>query len=125
MSSTYGSCTDDAGSQKNGGKPLSMGQQILNKGCEMLQSFKPINQMSQHASTFGLYSHDMSRQIETHHFITRLSNDFLQAAVYDTDHPNARLIGKITLISYFNCYSYYCYFFKLRVCLSINYKFLA
>ncbi|GJX96097.1 oil body-associated protein 2C-like protein [Tanacetum coccineum] len=35
-------------------------------------------------------SHDMTRQIETHHLVTRLNQDFLQAAVYDS---NARLIG--------------------------------
>lgn len=74
-------------------KPLSTGQQILNKGAQMLQSFKPINQMTQHACTFALYSHDMSRQIETRHFITRLNQDFLQSAVYDTDDTNGRLIG--------------------------------
>ncbi|PWA38443.1 hypothetical protein CTI12_AA578550 [Artemisia annua] len=94
--------TDGTVAEKNGkppGKPLSVGQQILDKGAQMLQSFKPINQMSQHACTFALYSHDMTRQIETHHLVTRLNQDFLQAAVYDSDDSNARLIGVEYIIS--------------------------
>ncbi|KAK9068827.1 hypothetical protein SSX86_012943 [Deinandra increscens subsp. villosa] len=100
MSST--SERNGAGAGKNGipaGKPVSTGQQILDKGAQMLQSFKPINQMSQHACTFALYSQDMSRQIETHHFITRLNQDFLQAAVYDSDDSDARLIGIEYIVS--------------------------
>nr|GEV86148.1 oil body-associated protein 2C-like [Tanacetum cinerariifolium] len=88
MSVTY--ATNGTGAGKNGnppGKPLSVGQQILDKGAQMLQ---PINQMSQHACTFALYSHEMTRQIQTHHLVTRLNQDFLQATVYDS---NARLIG--------------------------------
>ncbi|KAM0955722.1 hypothetical protein ACFX2A_024574 [Malus domestica] len=30
--------------------------------------------MSQHVCTFALYSHDMTCQIETHHYITRLNH---------------------------------------------------
>ncbi|KAI3676779.1 hypothetical protein L1987_86392 [Smallanthus sonchifolius] len=93
---------DVPGAEKNGiptAKPLSMGEQILEKGAQMLQSFKPINQMSQHACTFALYSHDMTRQIETHHFITRVNQDFLQSVVYDTDDTTGRLIGIEYIIS--------------------------
>lgn len=76
------------------GKPMTMGQHVLDKGAEMMQSLKPVNQMSQHVCTFALYSHDMTRQIETHHYVTRLNQDFLQCAVYDSDDSHARLIGK-------------------------------
>lgn len=99
MSST----NEPTGAQKNGvpmtGKPTSVGQQVLDKGAQMLQSFKPINNMSQHACTFALYSQDMTRQIETHHFVTRVNQDFLQAAVYDSDDSNARLIGVEYIVS--------------------------
>ncbi|KAI3697739.1 hypothetical protein L6452_30836 [Arctium lappa] len=87
-----------ATSEKNG-KPMSVGQQMLDKGAQMLQTFKPINQMSQHACTFALYSHDMTRQIKTHHIVTRVNQDFLQSAVYDSDDSNARLIGVEYMVS--------------------------
>ncbi|XP_065877316.1 oil body-associated protein 2A-like [Euphorbia lathyris] len=81
------------------GQPMSMGQHMLDKGAQMLQNLKPIKQISQHVCTFAIYSHDMSRQIETHHFITRLNQDFLQCAVYDSDDSTGRLIGVEYIVS--------------------------
>lgn len=75
------------------GKGMTMTQSMVDKGAEMMQSLKPVKQMSQHVCSFACYSHDMTRQIETHHYVSRLNNDFLQCAVYDSDLPNARLIG--------------------------------
>ncbi|GMP74138.1 hypothetical protein CsSME_00031648 [Camellia sinensis var. sinensis] len=66
------------------GKAMTMGQQIVDKGAQLMQSLKPVKQMSQHVCTFAMYSHDMTRQIETHHFLTRLNQDFLQCAVFNT-----------------------------------------
>ncbi|KAL0442592.1 UNVERIFIED_CONTAM: Oil body-associated protein 2A [Sesamum latifolium] len=65
----------------------------------MMQSLKPIKHINQHVCTFALYSHDMTRQIETHHYVTRLNQDFLQCAVYDSDDSTARLIGVEYIIS--------------------------
>ncbi|GMY37782.1 oil body-associated protein 2C-like [Fagus crenata] len=81
------------------GQPMTMGQHMIDKGAQILQSLKPVKQMSQHVCTFALYSHDMTRQIETHHFITRVNQDFLQCAVYDTDHAQGRLIGVEYIVS--------------------------
>lgn len=81
------------GEQIPPGKSMSVEQQVLDKGAQMLQSLTPIKQISQHVCTFAIYSHEMNRQIETHHFVTRLNQDFLQCAVYDSDQPHARLIG--------------------------------
>ncbi|XP_028094130.1 oil body-associated protein 2C-like [Camellia sinensis] len=38
-------------------------------------------------------SEDLTRQIETHHYLTRLNQDFIQCGVYDTDDSHSRLIG--------------------------------
>ncbi|GKE65949.1 putative proton-dependent oligopeptide transporter family protein [Tanacetum coccineum] len=75
------------------GKPMTMGHQVMDKSAQMMQTFKPIKQMSQHVCTFAMYGHDMSRQIEAHHYITRINQDFLQSAVFDSDEPSAHLIG--------------------------------
>lgn len=50
--------------------------------------------MWQHVCTWAIFSHDMSRKIETHHHVARLNEDFLQCAVYDSEESNARLIGE-------------------------------
>ncbi|KAL0305572.1 UNVERIFIED_CONTAM: Oil body-associated protein 2A [Sesamum radiatum] len=81
------------------GKPMTVGQHIIDKGAQMMQSLKPIKKMSQHVCTFAIYSHDMTRQIHTHHYVTRLNQDFLQCAVYDSDDSSARLIGVEYIIS--------------------------
>lgn len=75
------------------GNPMTITHSVIDKGAEMMQSLNPIKQMSQHVCSFACYSHDMTRQIETHHYVARLNNDFLQCAVYDSDDPSARLIG--------------------------------
>ncbi|GAA0165772.1 hypothetical protein LIER_40054 [Lithospermum erythrorhizon] len=81
------------------GKPMTMGQHLIDKGTQIAQTMQPIKQMTLHACTFSSYSHDMSRLIEAHHLITRLSQDFLQCAVYDSDHSDAKLIGIEYIVS--------------------------
>ncbi|PIA25949.1 hypothetical protein AQUCO_10200012v1 [Aquilegia coerulea] len=81
------------------GDPMTIQQHILDKGAQMVQSLKPIKQMQQHVCTFALYSHDMTRQIETHHYVHRLNQDFLQCAVYDSDAADAHLIGVEYIVS--------------------------
>jgi Protein of unknown function (DUF1264) len=76
------------------GNPETLSSKLVDTGAQMLQSMKPVQQMNMHACTFALYGHDLSRQIETHHFIQRVNQDFLQCAVYDSDKPSARLIGR-------------------------------
>ncbi|KAK4589454.1 hypothetical protein RGQ29_020150 [Quercus rubra] len=87
------------GDHRPPGEPMTMGQHMIDKGAQILQSLKPLKQMSQYACTFALYSHDMTSQIETHHFITRVNQDFLQCAVYDSDHAQGRLIGVEYIVS--------------------------
>ncbi|XP_025661684.1 oil body-associated protein 2A-like [Arachis hypogaea] len=65
----------------------------------MLQSLKPVKQFNHHICSFAIYSHDMSRQIETHHYCSRLNQDFLQCVVYDSDDANACLLGVEYIIS--------------------------
>ncbi|KAK3023495.1 hypothetical protein RJ639_045082 [Escallonia herrerae] len=81
------------------GKPMSVEQTVMDKGAQMLQSLKPVKQMSQHVCSFALYSHDMTRQIETHHYVARINQDFCQSAVYDTDDSTGRLIGVEYIVS--------------------------
>ncbi|CAM8905850.1 unnamed protein product [Rhodiola kirilowii] len=81
------------------GEPMSVHQHMVDKGAQMLQSLTPVKQMQQHICTFAMYSHDMTRQIETHHFVTRINEDFLQCAVYDSDDGTGRLLGVEYIVS--------------------------
>lgn len=105
MEETIGGVFASGGEKIPPGKPMSVEQKMLDKGAQMMQSLKPVKQMNQHVCTFALYSQDMTRQIETHHYVTRLNQDFLQCAVYDSDDSTAHLIG----LSHFTRLYFYVY----------------
>jgi hypothetical protein len=75
------------------GRPTAVSSQVLDMGAQMVQALKPVRQMKLHACSFALYAHDLRRQMEVHHFLSRLNQDVVQCAVYDSDKPSARLIG--------------------------------
>ncbi|KAM0938340.1 putative Oil body-associated protein [Dioscorea sansibarensis] len=81
------------------GQPTTMGSKLVDKGAKMLQSMKPVRQVQQHACSFALYAHDHTRQIETHLYVSRRNQNFLQCPVYDSDDPLARLIGVEYIVS--------------------------
>lgn len=75
------------------GDPTTMKSMIIDKGAAMIQSMKPIKQMSLHLCSFACYSHDPSRQIEVNFYVHRVNEDFLQCAVYDCESSMPHLIG--------------------------------
>ncbi|XP_051125519.1 oil body-associated protein 2A-like [Andrographis paniculata] len=81
------------------GKEMSVGSQMVEKSAQMMQSLKPMKKISQHVCSFAIYSHDITRQIQTHHYLARLNQDVLQCPVYDSGDPAARLIGVEYIIS--------------------------
>uniref|UniRef100_A0A0E0JNI6 DUF1264 domain-containing protein n=1 Tax=Oryza punctata TaxID=4537 RepID=A0A0E0JNI6_ORYPU len=81
------------------GRATTVSSQVLDVGAQAVQALKPVRQMKQHACSFALYAHDLSRQVEVHHFVSRLNQDVLQCAVYDSDKPSARLIGVEYIVS--------------------------
>lgn len=58
-----------------------------------MMSFLPIKSIHQHLCAFHVYASDRTRHVEAHHFCTHRSSDFHQCVVYDSDQPDARLIG--------------------------------
>ncbi|EIN07441.1 DUF1264-domain-containing protein [Punctularia strigosozonata HHB-11173 SS5] len=64
-----------------------------------MMSFQPINAIHQHLCAFHVYAHDRTRHVEAHHFCTHLSHDLHQCVIYDTDQPNAKLIGIEYIVS--------------------------
>ncbi|CAN8245997.1 unnamed protein product [Cochlearia groenlandica] len=72
---------------------------MIDKGSSMIQSLKPIKQMSLHLCSFACYGHDPSRQIQVHLYAHRVNEDFLQCAVYDRDSSKTHLIGIEYIVS--------------------------
>ncbi len=59
----------------------------------------PLDAMSIFLNGFHFYADDMGRQVEANHFCTHLSEDFHQCVIYDSDKPDAKLIGIEYIVS--------------------------
>ncbi|KAF5982390.1 DUF1264 domain-containing protein [Fusarium coicis] len=90
------------------GKPLSAKNQVLTAGAAVTQEFRPVKHICAHLNAFHAYADDPSRFVETNHYCAHLSTsltipstqsltpsdeDVRQCLLYDSDEPNARLIG--------------------------------
>ncbi|KAF4966338.1 hypothetical protein FSARC_5966 [Fusarium sarcochroum] len=92
------------------GQPLSAKNQVLTAGAAVTQEFRPVKHICAHLNAFHAYADDPSRFVETNHYCAHLSTtlrhvtpsllthsmldeDVRQCLLYDSDEPNARLIG--------------------------------
>ncbi|CAI7867702.1 unnamed protein product [Closterium sp. NIES-54] len=75
------------------GEAPSMATSALETTTSLLQSFRPLKSFCQHVSTWAHYAQSPGRMIETHHLVARLTEDVLQCIVFDSDQPNARIVG--------------------------------
>ncbi|XP_022992382.1 oil body-associated protein 1A-like [Cucurbita maxima] len=72
---------------------------VFETATAAVQRFRPINQIHQHLCAFHFYSHDMTRQLEAHHFCAHLNDEVRQCLIYDSPEKDARLIGIEYIIS--------------------------
>ncbi|KAJ4766188.1 Oil body-associated protein 1a [Rhynchospora pubera] len=75
------------------GEPTETGTALLETATGTIQGFQPINNIHQHLCAFHFYAHDMTRQVEAHHFCGHLNEDVRQCLIYDSPNKDARLIG--------------------------------
>lgn len=88
-----------AGPGPTPGEPTSLQQKVLNVGTSTLQNFKPLSKICQHVCAFHCYAHDTTRQVRAHHFCSHRNEEMRQCIIYDSDAPDARLIGVEYIIS--------------------------
>ncbi|PRP89212.1 hypothetical protein PROFUN_01932 [Planoprotostelium fungivorum] len=74
-------------------------QTVLDTGAALIQNRGPIEKIHQHICGVHFYSGDMSRQVIAHHYCHHLSADMHQCVIYDSDQPDARLIGIEYIVS--------------------------
>ncbi|CAI2162407.1 7453_t:CDS:2 [Funneliformis geosporum] len=72
---------------------------LLEAASAVGQNFDPVNKIHEHVCGFHFYSHDMSRQVEAHHYCSHLKDEVRQCVIYDSNRPDARLIGVEYIIS--------------------------
>lgn len=81
------------------GEPKSGKSKMLETGADLLQAMPPIKQINMYLNGFHFYADDMGRQVEAHHYCTMLNQDIHQCVIFDSNGPNARLIGVEHIIS--------------------------
>lgn len=81
------------------GDPTKTTTTMVEGTTAALQKFAPVNKIHQHLCAFHFYSHDMSRQVEAHHFCGHQNEEMRQCLIYDSPEANARLIGVEYIIS--------------------------
>jgi len=84
---------------KTEGATKSVASASLEATSGLMQSFTPVQQICEHLCGFHFYSHDMTRQVEAHHYCSQLNEDFRQCLIYDSPDSKARLIGVEYIIS--------------------------
>jgi hypothetical protein len=77
----------------------STGTKATGMGRRRLQGKHPIDQIDAYVCGLHFYNGDMDRQVIAHHFCSHRSEEFLQCVIYDTNKPDARLIGIEYIVS--------------------------
>ncbi|XP_027166905.1 oil body-associated protein 1A-like [Coffea eugenioides] len=81
------------------GEPTQTSTALLETATATLQGFGPVNKIHQHLCAFHFYAHDMTRQVEAHHFCGHQNEDFRQCLIYDKPDDDGKLIGLEYIIS--------------------------
>lgn len=79
------------------GHPLK--HRILDLASATMQRKFPVEAMSTYLNGFHFYADDMGRQVEASHFCIHLRHDLHQCVIFDSNKPDARLIGIEYIIS--------------------------
>ncbi|KAI5847224.1 hypothetical protein DFP73DRAFT_583836 [Morchella snyderi] len=87
------SCPNHDTDSKVPGGPVPIGDSILQTAASITQDFTPIKNICAHLNAFHIYADDPSRKVETNHYCSHVSSDVRQCLLYDSNEPNARLIG--------------------------------
>jgi hypothetical protein len=81
------------------GKGHPFKHRALDLAAGMLQRKYPVEAMSTYLNGFHFYADEMGRQVEASHFCIHLRHDLHQCVIFDSNRPDARLIGIEYIIS--------------------------
>jgi hypothetical protein len=73
--------------------------EVIETGAEVLQAEAPIRAISTYLDGVHFYNGELGEQVEAHHYVTILSEDVMQAVIFDGNEEDARLIGVEYIIS--------------------------
>ncbi|HEX2943116.1 MAG TPA: OBAP family protein [Rhodopila sp.] len=71
----------------------------LDLAAAVMQPKYPLEAVSTYLNGFHFYADEMGRQVEAHHFCIHRTHDMHQCIIFDSNKPDARLIGIEYIIS--------------------------
>lgn len=77
----------------------SLKHRVLDFAASTMQRKFPVEAMSTYLNGIHFYADDMGRQVEACHFCIHLQHDLHQCVIFDSNKPDARLIGIEYIIS--------------------------
>lgn len=75
------------------GDGQSTKQKVLETGADLLQDKTPLKAFSVYLDGFHFYNGNMQAQMEAHHYVNQLNEDFYQAVIFDGNGKDAKLMG--------------------------------
>ena len=81
------------------GQGHSLKHRALDLAAGTMQRKYPVEAMSTFLNGFHFYADDMGRQVEACHFCIHLQHDLHQCVIFDSNQPDARLIGIEYIVS--------------------------
>lgn len=81
------------------GEPTKTATSMLETATATVQKFAPVNKIHQHLCAFHFYGHDMTRQVEAHHFCGHQNEEMRQCLIYDKPEADGKLIGIEYIVS--------------------------
>ena len=81
------------------GKGHPLKHRVLDAASGAMQRKYPLDAMSTFLNGFHFYADDMGRQVEACHFCVHLQHDLHQCVIFNSNKPDARLIGIEYIIS--------------------------
>ncbi|KAK8493017.1 hypothetical protein V6N13_060511 [Hibiscus sabdariffa] len=81
------------------GEPTQTTTSLVETATGAIQGFRPVKQIHQHLCAFHFYGHDMTRQVEAHHFCAHRDEEMRQCLIYDSPESDAKLIGLEYIVS--------------------------
>jgi hypothetical protein len=81
------------------GEEKSGESKLLNTGAELLQDKSPLKEFSAYLDGFHFYNGNMNAQMEAHHYVSQLNEDFHQAIIFDGNEKGAKIMGVEYIVS--------------------------
>jgi hypothetical protein len=71
----------------------------LEQGADLLQMKSPLRKINVYLDGFHFYNGHITAQMEAHHYVSQLNEEFYQAIIYDGNDETAKIMGVEYIIS--------------------------